>query len=78
LEIKPLSVIDATTGMAYEMQIVQARAALTQSERDYAIFLENLRLRYEAAAEEWALRDWALGFVRVPNLTETKNATNNP
>lgn len=63
--VKPLSLIDATCGMNFEMQTQQARAALIAAEMSHKSYIENLRLRYHAPEGKWLLQDWAIGFVPV-------------
>lgn len=63
-KVKPLSVADATTGMALESNVQQARAALMTAEMQQRLFIENLHTRYGAPDGEWQLDDWAVGFVR--------------
>ncbi|MGE3487904.1 MAG: hypothetical protein AB7L09_24550 [Nitrospira sp.] len=61
---KPLSPHDLTTGLMYEMNIATARAALQAHEQAQATFLYHLRQQYGVPDGEWAIVNWAEGFVK--------------
>jgi len=62
--IKVLALIDVATGMAFQERVRQAQATALEAEQAYLLYIENLHFRYHAAEGEWAINNWAVGFVR--------------
>lgn len=67
MESKPLTDNDFGTGMIFERKLAAAHEAFVAANTAYKIYMDVLRERYNAPADEWELTDWAEGFVRGNN-----------
>lgn len=65
MDAKKLSGADFETGMILERKLAAAHEAFMAANTAYLTYLDVLRARYSAPAGEWALTDWAEGFVPV-------------